>query len=116
MLPAQLVTEQSGGFVQVMNELRNLRDGFGNMVIDDQPIGLIEPSLEGEVRDPGSFLAQFPLTPGVVMISFQRRIEIKELSSQSLQQNSGDQPIEIALVGDDHIRPWQNLRHACKNN
>ena len=100
---ALFVTEQSGGFVHVVNQVRKFRQSFRDMMVNDDPVGFVEARFKREVGHPRGFFARLALLPEVVVVSFQRNVHIEEFSGEPLQQHTGDQTIEIALVGEDYI-------------
>src|SRR5437899_3237387 len=80
-------------------------------MIDDRPVALVEPRLKTQVADPGGCFARLPLPPGVVMIRFERHVDVEQLARQPLQKHARDQPIQIAFMGEDYVRFGQYL-HA----
>ena len=104
MVAAEFVTKHAGGFFQVVNQLRFLRRQLGGMMIDNQPVRLVQPRLETQVTDPGGGFLGFALPPGIVMVSLQRDLHIEDFSRQALQQHSRDQSIQVALVRQNHVR------------
>lgn len=41
------------------------------------------------------------------MMGFQRHFDVEEFLRQTLEQDAGDQAVQIALVGKDDLRLWQ---------
>ena len=87
MIAAKFIAEKASGLLQVMDELCFFGRNFGSVMIDDQPIGLIQPRLKAQVRDPGGSFFGFALAPAIVVISLQRDIGIEDFACQALQQD-----------------------------
>ena len=85
VLFTEFVAQQPGGLVHVMNELGGFRSRLGDMMIDDDPVGFIEARFESEIGHPAGFLAQLPLSPGIIVISFEWRCRIEDPGCQTLQ-------------------------------
>ena len=79
VLPAKFVAQQPGGFVHVVNKQRVFGRGVRDVMVNDDPIRLVQARLEGEVRDPGGLLAQVALFPVIVMIGFQRDVACRKV-------------------------------------
>src|SRR5260221_11973503 len=86
------------------------------MVIEDEPIGFVEARFEGEICYPASFLTQFTLFPVVIITGLEPNIDVEELASQSLQECSRDQPVQIALMSQDDLGSGQKFHHSGQRN
>ena len=104
VITTDFVAEQSRRLLQVMHQLCVLRLKLRGVMIDDHPVRPIQSRLEAQVRHPRGRLPQIPLPPRVVVMRLQPDIHIKELPREPLQQNTGDQTIEIALMREDDLR------------
>src|SRR5688572_32091208 len=74
------------------------------MMIDDQPVGPVQPRLKGQIANPCRRFARFALAPRMIMVSFQRHLHVEEFLRQALEQNPGHQSVQIALVREDDLR------------
>ena len=92
-----------------MNEPRVFRRGFGDVMVNDDPIRLVEPRFECEIRDPCGFFAQIALFPLVVMIRLQRNVRVENFFGEPLEQRAREQSVEIAFVSDDDFRFRERL-------
>ncbi len=104
MIPAQFVAQQTGGLGQVVNQLGFLRRDFRGVMVDHYPVGPVQAGLETQIADPRCQLARLALAPGVIVVGFQRDIGVEDLPCQPLKQYSGNQPVEVAPVGEDDLR------------
>ena len=102
---AKFVTEQARGLVHIVHQHRVLRRNLRDMVVNDRPVLLVEAGFESEVGDPGGLLARLALLPEIVVIRLEVHGIAEKFLGEPLQQHAGQQPVEVALVGDDHIRP-----------
>src|SRR5438046_9457995 len=102
MLLAQLITKQSSRLVEIVDQGGFLGRGFSDVMIDDQPIWPIQSLLEGQISHPPGFFPKVPLPPIIVIARFQPDLGIEKFSGQALQQDTGDQPIEIALMSQNY--------------
>src|SRR5204863_2691850 len=98
-----------------MDEFGTFGSNFCYVMVDYDPIGPIKPLLEGQIRYPPGSFPQFPLTPIIKITGLESHFTAEQLSRKPLQQNSGHQTVEIALVGDDHFWLGQRLRHSTEN-
>src|SRR5271154_1913142 len=73
-------------------------------MVNDDPILLVEPRLEGEIRDQRGFFLQLAFLPEIEMIRRERNFLAKQSHGEPLQQNAGNQTVEVALVSDDDFR------------
>ena len=115
---AEFVAEQPGGFGHVVDEMRVFRRGFGDMMVDDDPLLLVQARFIGEIGDPGGFLARARAFPVIIMVGFERHIAVIKFPGEFLQHQPGHQTVKIALVGENHIRLGQfhhgkSLIHRC---
>ncbi len=111
LLAAQFVAKQAGGFVHVVDELGVFGSGISDMMVNDDPVLLVQARLKGEVRDPGGLFAQVALFPEIVVIGLQRNGLAEKLFGQPLQQHARQQTVQVAFVRDDHFRLGQR-RHG----
>ena len=81
---AQFVAQQAGGLGEIVNERRLSGLEFGGVMIDDQPVRLVQTRLKTQVADPRGGLSRFALSPGVVMIGFDRNIRAVQFFRQPL--------------------------------
>ncbi len=100
---AQFIAKQSGGLFQVVDKLGLFWCDLCGVVVDNHPVGLVQPRFETEVTHPGSGFPGFALAPGVVMISLQPHVGVEQLSREALQQYPRDQSVQIALVGQNYV-------------
>src|ERR1019366_7332542 len=97
-------------------EVRVFGDDLGDVMIHDQPVHFIEARFKGEIRDPRGAFAEFALFPEIVMVGFQRHRLAVELFRQPLQQQAGDQTVEVALVGENNLRLGQSEHESQINS
>jgi len=114
VLPAKFITEQAGGFIDVVDKGRIFWRGFSHVMVNDEPIGFVEARLEGEVGDPSGLFARVSLFPVIIVVGLERGIGIEKLASQAFQEDAGNKSIDIALMGNDDVRPWQRIAHFGK--
>ena len=107
----KFVAKQSGGFVHVVSEPRVFRGGLGDVMVDDDPLRLVEPRFEREVRDPRGFFTQLALFPLVVVVGLKRNVRAEKFFSEPLKQHAGDKTVEVAFVCDDDFR-FREIRHG----
>ena len=104
VLLAQLVTKQPRRLVRVMHQLSVSGRQLGGVMVDDDPVRLVQALLERQVTNPGRFFRQTALAPVVVVVSLQRYVGVEQLSGQAAQQQTRQQPVQIAFVGQNHFR------------
>src|SRR5258705_13113224 len=85
-----------------MNQPRVLRDELIGMMIDDDPVRLVQPRFEAEVRPPGGFLAQLTLFPSLIVIRLQPYLLAEKMFGQSLQQETGEKTVQVTLMRQNH--------------
>jgi hypothetical protein len=85
-------------------------------MIHDQPVHFIEARFKGEIRDPRGAFAEFALFPEIVMVGLQRHRLAVEMFRQPLQQQAGDQTVEIAFVGENNLRLGQSEHESQINS
>ena len=93
VFPAQIVAEQSGRLVQVMDEGSVFREDVCDVMVDDDPFRLIHPVLKGEVCDPGGAFAQIALSPKVVVVGFKPDVRAKKLFGEPLEKDAREQSV-----------------------
>jgi len=94
VLLAKLVTKQTRRFAGVMNQLRLAWKSLSRMMIDNQPIGLVQARFKTKVAYPRGVLPRIALAPGVVVISFEPDFDVEKFARQPLQQHPGQQSDE----------------------
>ena len=104
---AQFIGEQAGGFFYVVMQMRIFRRDLGDVMIHDQPVLFVHARLEREIRHPRRALAQVALLPEIIVIRLQRNLFAVNLLRQPLEQQAGDESVEVALVGDNDFRLGQ---------
>ena len=107
VLLAQFIGEQAGGFFYVVMQMRIFRRDLGDVMIHDQPVLFVHARLEREIRHPRRALAQVALLPEIIVIRLQRNLFAVNLLRQPLEQQAGDESVEVALVGDNDFRLGQ---------
>ena len=112
ILFAQLVSKQPGRLIQIMNQLRLVRNDVCRVVIDDQPIAFVQARFKGEIAYPCGAFARLALTPRIVVISLQRHVDIEQFARKPLQQHARNEPVQVAFVGQNYARPGQHLHGA----
>ena len=106
-LPAEVIDERPGGFIDVVDEPREFGRGLGDVMVEDGPLRLVEPRFEREVRDPRGAFAQLALFPEIVVVGLQRDVCVKKPSGEPLQQHAGNQPVKITFVREDDFGFYQ---------
>src|ERR1043165_6845635 len=92
-----------------MNELRALWDGFGNVMIDNQPVLPVKTRFEGQVTYPGGFFLKRALPPIMIVIRFKTRFFAEKFCAKALQQNTRDEAVQVALVSADNFGFGKNI-------
>ena len=88
------------------------RRGLGDVMVNDHPFRFVHARFKGEIRDPRGLFAQIALFPIIIMIRLQRNRLVEYFFGQLLQQQAGDQTIQIAFVGENDFRFGQQ-HHAA---
>ena len=86
-----------------MDELSHGCLRFRSVVIDHQPTVAVEASLEGKVAHPSGALGELAGFPTLVVVGLQGHLGCKHRPCQALQQQAGDQPVEITLMRQNHL-------------
>ena len=97
-------------------QVRVFGDDLGDVMIHDEPVHFIEARFKGEIRDPRGAFAEFALFPEIVMVGLQRHRLAVELFRQPLQQQAGDQAVEVAFMGENNLRLGQRQHEAQTNS
>src|SRR5664280_2034286 len=97
-------------------EVRVFGDDLGDVVIHHEPVHFIEARFKGEIRDPRGAFAEFALFPEIVMVGLQRHRLAVELFGEPLQQQAGDQTVEVAFVGENNLRLGQSEHESQINS
>jgi len=74
------------------------------MVVDHQPVVEIQPGLEIQITDPPRSFVDAVIRPVVVVECLERNLDVEQFPCQALQQQSGDEAIQVTLMSDDHFR------------
>jgi hypothetical protein len=104
---AGFLTDEPGGFVQVVPELCVLGHAFRLVMIEDGIIGLIHPRFKCQVTDPCRLFAELAVFPFIIMVSFQPGRLAKQFFGQSLQQQSGYKSVQVAFMSANYVRLYQ---------
>ena len=88
------------------------RSDLGDVMIDDHPVGSVHALFEYKICHPRAFFPQLALLPVIVVVGLQPDLDAKELPRQPLQQHAGDQPVEVAFMGEDHFRSRERFNLA----
>ncbi len=98
VLFTQFVTEEAGGFFDVVDENTFLGGDVGGVMIHDEPVRFVEAGFEIEVADPGGFFAEVAEFPVVVMEGFEGDVGLEKVLGETLQEDAGDETVEVAFV------------------
>src|ERR1035437_3256352 len=96
-------------------QMRVFRGDLGDVMIHDEPVHFIEARFKGEIRDPRGAFAEFALFPEIVMVGPRRPRLAVEMLGEPLQQQAGDQTVEVAFVGENNLRLGQR-QHGAQTN
>ncbi len=88
MFATELIAKLAGGLLEMVNQLRLLRPGFGGVMVNHHPVGAIEPGLKRQVADPRGRLGHLAIAPAVVI----PRLQAGRVGVQSFGQPLEQQP------------------------
>jgi hypothetical protein len=107
VLAAELIAEEGGGLMGVVAELGEAGFDLGGVVIQDDPRGLIDAGVEGEIGHPGGSLAHLADAPVLVMEGLHGDFGSEESARQALEQHAGEVAVQIALMSQNDFRSGQ---------
>jgi len=89
----EFVAEQAGGLLQVVNQLGMFRLRFSGVMIDNDPIHLVQTRLETEIANPTGFLAEIAHAPAIVVVSLEWNVDAEQMFAQPLQKQTGNKTV-----------------------
>ncbi|MCD6052411.1 MAG: hypothetical protein K0Q55_3829 [Verrucomicrobia bacterium] len=99
----QFVAKEAGGLGFVVDELGVLGRGIGDVMVQDEPVGLVEARFEGEIADPSGLFRHAALFPEVVVMGFEFDFGAVEVFRQTTEDQAGGESVQIAFMSQDNV-------------